>query len=172
MMMALAGLLTGIIMGVCLYFAKMLKYDEQVGSMIFKKMTLLKFYMAAQLTSLVSLSVLRVFGLISVSFGAFNWLNAIIGGLIFGIGWGTLGYCPGTCSGVIGTGKVDGIFGALGILVGSLIFAFFYPLVAEFSRHFVTTQIGVSDPFWLMVLSLMVVVLYLLIFRSFERYKI
>lgn len=171
-MMALAGLLTGIIMGVCLYFAKMLKYDEQVGSMIFKKMTLLKFYMAAQLTSLVSLSVLRVFGLISVSFGAFNWLNAIIGGLIFGIGWGTLGYCPGTCSGVIGTGKVDGIFGALGILVGSLIFAFFYPLVAAFSRHFVTTQIGISDPFWLMVLSLMVVVLYLLIFRSFELHKL
>lgn len=86
MMMALAGLFTGIIMGVCLYFAKMLKYDEQVGSMIFKKMTLLKFYMAAQLTSLVSLSILRVLSIRGVSFSAFNWINAIVGGLIFAIG--------------------------------------------------------------------------------------
>jgi len=33
--MVLAGLLSKIIIGVCLYFAKVLKYDEQLGSMMF-----------------------------------------------------------------------------------------------------------------------------------------
>ena len=172
MIQAFAGLGMGILVGICLYLAKMLKYDEQVGSMIFKRMTLLKFYMGAQLTSLLSLTALRLLGVIDVSFSAFNWLNAILGGLVFGFGWGILGYCPGTCSGAIGTGKVDGIFGALGIMVGSLLFAVCYPAFTSYSKNLVVTKVGVSDPFWLCILSLAIAFLYLLIFRAFERHDL
>ena len=54
--------------------------------------------------------------------------TTIIGGLIFGVGFATLGYCPGTIAGAIGQGSLDALTGGLvGILVGAWEFATFYP---------------------------------------------
>jgi len=33
----------------------------------------------------------------------------IVGGAIFGVGWGLLGYCPGTAVGAMAEGKVDAL---------------------------------------------------------------
>jgi uncharacterized protein len=56
----------------------------------------------------------------------------IIGGLIYGIGFAVLGYCPGTIAGAIGNGYLDAAFGGLtGIIIGAGLFAAFYP---RFSR--------------------------------------
>jgi uncharacterized protein len=52
----------------------------------------------------------------------------IIGGLIFGVGFAVLGYCPGTIAGAIGNGYLDALVGGVaGILIGSGIFAALYP---------------------------------------------
>ena len=52
----------------------------------------------------------------------------VIGGLIFGLGFATLGYCPGTVAAAAGSGKLDALVGGVvGILVGSWIFAVAYP---------------------------------------------
>jgi len=52
----------------------------------------------------------------------------IIGGLIFGVGFATLGYCPGTIAGAIGNGYLDALVGGLaGILLGAGFFAALYP---------------------------------------------
>lgn len=169
MKQAILGIIMGGLVGACLYKAKMLKYDEQVSSMIFKKMTLLKFFMAAQMTSLLTLSTLRILGFVQITHGAFNWFNAMVGGLVFGIGWGILGYCPGTCSGAIGTGKIDGIFGLAGIICGSILYAFMFPVVSAFSAQFLVGYIGLSDPVWMIATSVFIVFIYLLLFRSFEK---
>jgi hypothetical protein len=51
-----------------------------------------------------------------------------IGGLIFGVGFGTLGYCPGTVAGAIAQGELDALLGgATGILIGAGLFAAMYP---------------------------------------------
>ena len=43
----------------------------------------------------------------------------VIGGLIFGVGFGLLGYCPGTVAGAVGTGALDALFGGMvGVLMG------------------------------------------------------
>jgi uncharacterized membrane protein YedE/YeeE len=56
----------------------------------------------------------------------------IIGGLIFGLGWGMLGYCPGTAVGATGEGRFDAFWGrVLGMLVGAGIFAEAYMLIKE-----------------------------------------
>ena len=170
MLQAILGIVFGGLVGACLYKAKMLNYDEQVSSMIFKKMTLLKFFMSAQLTSLLTMSILRICNFIHITHGAFNWFNALLGGLIFGIGWGVLGYCPGTCSGAIGTGKIDGIFGFMGIICGSIIYAFAFPLISSYSAHYLVGNIGISNHLWLGIITIFITIVYLLIFRSFERY--
>ena len=54
----------------------------------------------------------------------------VIGGLVFGIGFALLGYCPGTVAGAVGTGALDALFGGMiGLLIGAGIFAEIYPLV-------------------------------------------
>jgi hypothetical protein len=52
----------------------------------------------------------------------------VIGGLIFGVGFAVLGYCPGTIAGAIGNGYLDALVGGLiGIWIGSGLFAALYP---------------------------------------------
>lgn len=56
----------------------------------------------------------------------------LIGGLIFGIGFALLGYCPGTIAGAMGQGSVDAITGGvIGILLGSGIFAHLYAKIKK-----------------------------------------
>jgi uncharacterized membrane protein YedE/YeeE len=58
----------------------------------------------------------RLSGLAQLSVSGFIALAFFfIGGLLFGIGWGILGYCPGTAAGALGEGRIDGLWGVLGI---------------------------------------------------------
>ncbi|MGB5986327.1 MAG: DUF6691 family protein [Desulfobacterales bacterium] len=43
--------------------------------------------------------------------------------VIFGIGWGLAGYCPGTTWAAVGEGRMDAIFALLGGFAGTLVFA-------------------------------------------------
>jgi uncharacterized membrane protein YedE/YeeE len=43
--------------------------------------------------------------------------------VIFGIGWGLTGYCPGTTWAAAGEGRMDAVFALLGGLAGTALFA-------------------------------------------------
>lgn len=43
--------------------------------------------------------------------------------VIFGVGWGLCGYCPGTTWAAVGEGRMDAIFALLGGLLGTAAFA-------------------------------------------------
>jgi uncharacterized membrane protein YedE/YeeE len=47
----------------------------------------------------------------------------IVGGLLFGVGFALLGYCPGTGAAALGQGNFDALAGVLGLLAGSYLFA-------------------------------------------------
>jgi len=52
----------------------------------------------------------------------------VLGGLVFGVGFAVLGYCPGTMAVATGEGRLDALFGgAVGVLVGAYLFAQAYP---------------------------------------------
>jgi len=56
----------------------------------------------------------------------------LLGGLVFGIGFAVLGYCPGTISAAIGQGKMDALVGGLGgIIFGSGLYAHAFPFLAR-----------------------------------------
>ena len=58
--------------------------------------------------------------------------STVIGGIIFGMGFAVLGYCPGTVAGAVGHGALDALFGGVtGFLVGAGIFAAAYPVLDE-----------------------------------------
>ena len=47
---------------------------------------------------------------------------------MFGMGWGLIGYCPGTSMGALGEGRWDAVWGILGMLAGAALYAEVYPL--------------------------------------------
>ena len=47
----------------------------------------------------------------------------LIGGLLFGVGFALIGYCPGTGAAALGQGNYDAIAGIFGLLAGSYLYA-------------------------------------------------
>ncbi len=76
----------------------------------------------------VALSAVGLFGLQSVGVGRTLPLPTSIvatglAAIIFGIGWGLTGYCPGTTWAAAGEGRMDAVFALLGGLAGAALFA-------------------------------------------------
>ena len=99
---------------------------------------ILKYFEAVQiLLFAVSISSLAFF--IEYSMGdavlnvkPFYLVGVVVGGLLFGVGVGMLGYCPGTLEMAIGYGSIDAIFGFIGGLVAGYFYTLIYPLALPF----------------------------------------
>jgi hypothetical protein len=123
----LFGLLTGVLFGFFLQKTRVIRYDKQLGALRLKDMTIVKFMLSSVLIGMAGVYLLKDLGLVKLSLKSTNLGGNIIGGLIFGLGWGLLGYCPGTALGAVGEGRWDGIWGILGMLAGAAVFAETYP---------------------------------------------
>jgi len=123
------GLVTGILFGFFLQRGQVLRYDKQIGALRLVDMTILKFMLTAIFVGSVGIYLLKDLGLVKLSIKSTVLGATIIGGLIFGLGWGLLGYCPGTSMGAIGEGRWDGLWGLLGMLAGAAVYAEAYPLM-------------------------------------------
>lgn len=131
MSILLYGLVTGILFGFFLQRGQVLRYDKQIGALRLMDMTILKFMLTAIFVGNVGIYLLHDLGMAKLSIKATILGATISGGLLFGIGWGLLGYCPGTSVGAIGEGRWDGLWGVLGMLAGGAIYAEAYPLMKK-----------------------------------------
>jgi uncharacterized membrane protein YedE/YeeE len=127
MKMLLYGLATGILFGFLLQKARVLRYDKQLGALRLADMTIVKFMLSTVLVAMVGTYLLKDFGLVKLSIKPTLLGAVILGGFIFGIGWGLLGYCPGTSAGALGEGRWDALWGILGMLAGAGLYAEAYP---------------------------------------------
>lgn len=131
MKMLVYGLVTGMLFGFFLQKALVLRYDKQVGALRLFDMTIVKFMLSTVLVGMVGVYLLKDLGLVKLDVKATVLGGNIIGGLIFGIGWGFLGYCPATQLGALGEGRWDALWGILGMLAGAAIFAEAYPVLRK-----------------------------------------
>jgi len=171
-MMLLYGLITGIIFGFLLQKARVIRYDKQLGALRLMDMTIVKFMLSTILVAMIGTYLLKDLGLVKLSVKPTILGAVILGGLIFGIGWGFLGYCPGTSAGALGEGRFDAIWGILGMLVGAGLYAESYPAMkktvltwGDIGKITFPQVLGVNH--WIIIA--IIAISGLLLFRWFEK---
>ena len=166
----LQGAFVGFIFGFLLQKGNVANFDTIIGQFILKDFTVLKIIFSAILVGSFGLYSMEYFDLIDPIIATHNTIgNVLIGGLIFGIGISLLGYCPGTCVAAAGQGAKDAIWGILGMILGTAIFAELYeiiiqiiPTILDLGNLTLATLIGVN-PF-LIILGLIAFALLLFYF--------
>lgn len=122
------GLITGIIFGFFLHKGGVTNYDVIINQLLLKDFTVVKIMLSAVITGMLGVHLLRSLKLAQLHPKPGSVGASIIGGLIFGVGFAVLGYCPGTIAGAVGRGSLDALIGGvLGITLGAGIFASIYP---------------------------------------------
>ncbi|MBW2519039.1 MAG: YeeE/YedE family protein [Deltaproteobacteria bacterium] len=131
MMEQVIGLITGLLFGFLLQKGEVLRFERQVGFMLLKDMTIIKFMMSAVLVGMVGIYACHAIGLISLSIKATNVAAIVLGGLLFGIGWAIAGYCPGTSVGALAEGRIHAFWAIAGMLAGAALYAEVYPFMQQ-----------------------------------------
>ena len=168
----LTGAVTGILFGFLMQKAKVIRYDRQLAALRLKDMTIVKFMLTNILVAMVGIYLLYDLGLVKLSIKSTILGANILGGLIFGIGWGIVGYCPATAMGALGEGRYDSVFGLLGMILGAGIYAEAYPLMkatvltwGNFGKITLPGVLGINH--WIVIVIL--VVAFIALFRWFEK---
>lgn len=172
--MLLYGCVTGVLFGFLMQRSRIVRYDRQLGALLLRDMTVVKFVLSHMVTVMIGVAVLYDFQLVSVVLKPVVISGVVLlGGFIFGIGWGLLGYTPGTSLGALGEGRLDALWGFAGMLAGAWIYAGMYPYTAKFLLFcrqyavFRIPEILIRVPYWGIVLSFIGFVLVL--FCWFEK---
>ncbi len=124
----LQGLVFGILFGFFLQKGGVTRYDIIMGQLLLEDFTVIKIMMTAALVGMWGIHFMKRKNLVKFHIKPFAVGSTIPGGIIFGIGMGILGYCPGTVSGAAAQGNLDALIGGVGgVLLGSWIFSNVYP---------------------------------------------
>ncbi len=126
MTQVLLGLFSGIAFGFVIQRIGATDPDEMARAHLMIEPRIPQFMMLA-----VAFSALGLAGLQAVGVGRMVILPTSLvatgtAAVLFGIGWGLCGYCPGTCWAAAGEGRLDAVFALLGGLAGTAVFAHFH----------------------------------------------
>lgn len=119
----LLGLFFGVIFGFLLQKGGVAKYHILMGVLLLEDTTVVKVMLSAIAVGMVGIFSMNRLGLVKLHLKPTRYAANIVGGLLFGVGFGILGYCPGTGAAALGQGNYDAAFGILGLMAGSYLFA-------------------------------------------------
>ena len=165
------GLLFGIIFGFLLQKGGVTKYDVIINQLLLTDFTVVKIMLSAVVTGMVGLYILQGLGWIKLRPKTGSWGKNAIGGLIFGVGFALLGYCPGTIAGAIGNGYLDALTaGLVGIVFGSGLLAAVYPGLKEgvlkkgyFGNMTLPQVLKISNWAIIIPLAILIIVIFILL---------
>lgn len=126
------GLLAGIAFGFLLQKGGVTRYHVLIGQLLLVDFTVLKVMLTGAVTGMVGIYLMRERGWVQLSPKPGAVGSSVVGGLIFGVGFGILGYCPGTVTGAAAQGSLDALLGGIpGLLIGARLYAALYPKLDE-----------------------------------------
>ena len=164
----LLGLTIGFCFGFLLQKGGVTRYDVIMDQLLLQDWTVVKVILTAILTGMIGIYLLRIPGLARLHTWSGSFGSTVIGGLIFGIGFAILGYCPGTLAGAAGQGSLDALIGGVpGMVIGAGIYAAIYPKLAgrvlklgEFDKETIPQMLGVKP--WPVIALVTLVILMIL----------
>jgi len=122
------GLVTGIAFGFILQKGQALKFHKIIDALRLRDFTIWKLIFTAIGVGMIGIYGMNGLGLANLQIKPTILSANLLGGLIFGAGFALLGFCPGTCVGAAGEGRLDGLTsGVVGLLIGAGLYSEVYP---------------------------------------------
>jgi uncharacterized membrane protein YedE/YeeE len=140
----LLAILLGGFFGFALYYSGASKPGKIINMLALKELTIMKVIVFAIGVASLLIALSSFIGIFDITHFSIKTthLGVLIGGLIFGIGFGWAGSCPGTCvAGSSSGGFRKAIVVILGGLIGALAFSLSYGFLAELGL-FKTMNLG------------------------------
>jgi uncharacterized protein len=129
--MKLIALLFGTGFGFMLSWARITDYDVIRNMLLFKELDVYFMMGAAMVTAAAGVRLLRAAGVKAVVGGEpLNWTltnparHHVYGSLLFGLGWGIAGTCPGPIAAQLGRGQWAAWFTVAGVFAGVALFGY------------------------------------------------
>jgi uncharacterized protein len=162
------GLILGIVFGFLLQKGGVTQYNIIIGQLLLTDFTVVKIMLTAIVTGMIGIYFLKTYGVVRLHVKSGSQGSSIIGGVIFGVGFGLLGYCPGTAVGAAAQGFLDALFGGIiGMIIGAGLFASCYPILRRnilnkkpFSKLTFPELFNVNP--WLIIITLSIMIIILL----------
>jgi len=123
----LIGLIIGFCFGFLLQKGGVTRYEYIMNQLLLRDWTVVQVMLTAIVTGMIGVYLLKSEGLAQLHKKSGSIGATVVGGLLFGIGFGLLGYCPGTMAGAAAQGSLDALLGGVpGMLIGAGIYAAIY----------------------------------------------
>ena len=154
------GLVTGVAFGFILQKGQALKFHKIIDALRLRDFTIWKLMFTAIGVGMIGIYAMNDLGLAKLHIKPTVLSANILGGLIFGAGFALLGFCPGTCVGAAGEGRLDGLYsGVLGLLIGAGVYSEVYPyLLPRFLKIGALGKVTLSQLFGMGIWSTVLVV--------------
>lgn len=131
----ITGIGFGIIFGFLLQKGGVGKYSILMGQLLLEDWTVIKVIATAIVVGMVGVYVMKRLGLVQSEPKKTVIAGNLIGGLVFGVGFGLSAYCPGTCLAALGQGNWDALAVIAGLFAGSHLFAECSGWIARHPKH-------------------------------------
>ncbi len=163
------GLIFGLAFGFLLQKGGVTKYDVIIAQLLLEDFTVVKVMLSAVVTGMLGIYLMKHLGWVELRTKSGSLGMNVIGGLLFGVGFAVLGYCPGTLAGAVGNGYLDALVGGiLGILLGAGLFAELYPKLrggvlrlGEFGNITLPDVLNVNE--WVVVIPASAILILLMV---------
>jgi uncharacterized membrane protein YedE/YeeE len=119
----LAAAVFGLAFGFLLQKGGVAKYNVLIGQLLLQDFTVMKIMMTAIAVGMPGIFLLNKMAKVNLHLEPTRLGAQAIGGLVFGVGFALIAYCPGTGAAALGQGSWDVLFGMAGLIVGSYVFA-------------------------------------------------
>lgn len=140
------GVFSGIAFGFVIQRVGATNADKMARAHLMMEGDIPKFMLMAVILSAIGLLGLEAAGVANTRVLPTSLVATGVAGILFGIGWGFCGYCPGTTWAAAGEGRLDAVIALIGGLAGAAVFAhlheFFIPLLYDPSN---VGQITLAD---------------------------
>lgn len=117
------GAIFGFLFGFLLQKGGVGTYHVLIGQLLFQDWTVVKIMATAIAVGMAGILPLHHFAKVNLHITPTKLGPNVIGSLLFGAGFGLIGYCPGTAAAALGQGSWDAAFGVAGLVAGSWIYA-------------------------------------------------